>query len=61
MGIEKEIHELIIAYLRGDISTEEQVVLREWLARDRRHGELLEELKSKDVLRRDAVIMNNKL
>ena len=56
MGIEKEIHELIIAYLRGDISTEEQVVLREWLARDRRHGELLEELKSKDVLRRDAVI-----
>ena len=53
MKVIKDIHELILAYLRDDISEEEMSHLREWLAESERHQRLLEELRDKDTLQRE--------
>lgn len=53
MNVQKDIYELIVAYLRKDISEEEMNRLRDWLSENVRHQELLEELQDKDVLQED--------
>ena len=53
MKVTKDIHELILAYLREDISEEEMSRLRVWLDENERHQRLLEELWDKDVLQRE--------
>ena len=53
MKVTKDIHELILAYLREDISEEEMSRLRVWLDENERHQRLLEELRDKDVLQRE--------
>ena len=55
MKVTKDIHELILAYLREDISEEEMSRLRVWLDENERHQRLLEELWDKDVLQREIV------
>ena len=37
MDIQKEIYELIVAYLRGELSGEELDRLRGWMAIDEKH------------------------
>ena len=44
MKVTKDIHELILSYLREDISEEEMSRLRVWLDENERHQRLLEEL-----------------
>ena len=53
MKVTKDIHELILSYLREDISEEEMSRLRVWLDENERHQRLLEELRDKDVLQRE--------
>ena len=53
MKVTKDIHELILSYLREDISEEEMSRLRVWLDENERHQRLLEELWDKDVLQRE--------
>ena len=53
MKFTKDIHELILSYLREDISEEEMSRLRVWLDENERHQRLLEELRDKDVLQRE--------
>ena len=53
MKVTKDIHELILSYLREDISVEEMSRLRVWLDENERHQRLLEELRDKDVLQRE--------
>ena len=53
MKVTKDIHELILSYLREDISEEEMSRLRVWLDENGRHQRLLEELRDKDVLQRE--------
>ena len=53
MKVTKDIHELILSYLREDISEEEMSRLRVWLGENERHQRLLEELRDKDVLQRE--------
>ena len=53
MKVTKDIHELILAYLREDISEEKMSRLRVWLDENERHQRLLEELRDKDVLQRE--------
>ena len=48
--MEKEIHELLLAYLRDDISEEEMIRLQGWLDENERHRKLLDELRDKEVL-----------
>ena len=43
MKVTKDIHELILAYLREDISEEEMSRLRVWLDENERNQRLLEE------------------
>ena len=54
MDIQKEIYELIVAYLRGELSGEELDRLRGWMAIDEKHRRLVEELRDKKVLRDDV-------
>lgn len=54
MGEEKEIYELIVAYLREDISDEDMVILQEWLNQNEWHQKLLNELRDKAILRQDV-------
>ena len=49
----KEIYELLLAYLREDISEKEMIRLQGWLAENERHRKLMEELRDKEVLRRE--------
>ena len=49
MDIQKEIYELIVAYLRGELSGEELDRLRGWMAIDEKHRRLVEELRDKKV------------
>lgn len=49
--MEKEIHELLLAYLQDDISEEEMIRLQGWLDENERHRKLLDELRDKEVLR----------
>ena len=51
--MEKEIHELLLAYLRDDISEEEMIRLQGWLDENERHRKLLDELRDKEVLRQE--------
>lgn len=51
--MEKEMYELILAYLREDISGEELIRLQEWLTENERHRKLLEELRNKGVLQQE--------
>ena len=51
--MEKEIHELLLAYLRDDISEEEMIRLQEWLDENERHRELLDELRDNEVLQQE--------
>ena len=51
--MEKEIHELLLAYLRDDISEEEMIRLQGWLDENERHRELLDELRDKEVLQQE--------
>ena len=53
MKIEKEIHELLLAYLRDDISEEEMIRLQGWLDENERHRKLLDELRDKEVLQQE--------
>ncbi len=53
MRVEKEMYELILAYLREDISGEELIRLQEWLTENERHRKLLEELRNKGVLQQE--------
>ena len=53
MKVTKDIHELILSYLREDISEEVMSRLRVWLDENERHQRLLEELRDKDVLQRE--------
>ena len=53
MKVTKDIHELILSYLREDISEEEMSRLRVWLDENERHQRLVEELRDKDVLQRE--------
>ena len=53
MKVTKDIHELILSYLREDISEEEMSRRRVWLDENERHQRLLEELRDKDVLQRE--------
>ena len=51
--MEKEIHELLLAYLRDDISEEEMIRLQGWLDENERHRKLLDELRDKEVLQQE--------
>lgn len=51
--MEKEIHELLLAYLQDDISEEEMIRLQGWLDENERHRKLLDELRDKEVLRQE--------
>ena len=51
--MEKEIHELLLAYLRDDISEEEMIRLQRWLDENERHRKLLDELRDKEVLQQE--------
>lgn len=51
--MEKEIHELLLAYLRDDISEEEMIRLQGWLDENERHQKLLDELRDKEVLQQE--------
>ena len=51
--MEKEIHELLLAYLQDDISEEEMIRLQGWLEENERHRKLLDELRDKEVLRQE--------
>ena len=51
--MEKEIHELLLAYLRDDISEEEMIRLQGWLDENERHRKLLDELRNKEVLQQE--------
>ena len=51
--MEKEIHELLLAYLRDDISEEEMIRLQGWLHENERHRKLLDELRDKEVLQQE--------
>ena len=51
--MEKEIHELLLAYLRDDISEEEMIRLQGWLDENERHRELLDEFRDKEVLQQE--------
>lgn len=53
MNVQKDIYELIVAYLRKDISEEEMNRLRDWLSESVRHRELLDELQDKNSLQRE--------
>ena len=53
MKVTKDIHELILSYLREDISEEEMSRLRVWLDENERHQRVLEELRDKDVFQRE--------
>ena len=53
MKMGKEIYELLLAYLREDISEKEMIRLQGWLAENERHRKLMEELRDKEVLRRE--------
>ena len=53
MKMEKEIHELLLAYLQDDISEEEMIRLQGWLDENERHRKLLDELRDKEVLRQE--------
>ena len=53
MKMGKEIYELLLAYLRKDISEKEMIRLQGWLAENERHRKLMEELRDKEVLRRE--------
>ncbi|AZS29655.1 FecR family protein [Butyricimonas faecalis] len=53
MKMEKEIHELLLAYLRDDISEEEMIRLQGWLDENERHRKLLDELRDKEVLQQE--------
>lgn len=53
MKMGKEIYELLLAYLREDISAKEMIRLQGWLAENERHRKLMEELRDKEVLRRE--------
>ena len=53
--MEKEIHELLLAYLRDDISEEEMIRLQGWLDENERHRKLLDELRDKEVLQQEIV------
>ena len=47
------IHELLLAYLRDDISEEEMIRLQGWLDENERHRKLLDELRDKEVLQQE--------
>ena len=47
MKMGKEIYELLLAYLREDISEKEMIRLQGWLAENERHRKLMEELRIK--------------
>lgn len=51
--MEKEIHELLLAYLQDDISEEEMIRLQGWLDENERHRKLLDELRDKEVLQQE--------
>ena len=51
--MEKEIHELLLAYLRDDISEEEMIRLQGGLDENERHRKLLDELRDKEVLQQE--------
>ena len=51
--MEKEIHELLLAYLQDDISEEEMIRLQGGLDENERHRKLLDELRDKEVLRQE--------
>ena len=51
--MEKEIPELLLAYLRDDISEEEMIRLQGWLDENERHRKLLDELRDKEVLQQE--------
>ena len=51
--MEKEIYELLLAYLQEDISEGEMIRLQGWLAENERHRKLLDELRDKEVLQRE--------
>lgn len=51
--MEKEIHELLLAYLQDDISEEEMIRLQGWLDENERHRKLLDEFRDKEVLRQE--------
>lgn len=51
--MEKEIHELLLAYLRDDISEEEMIRLQRWLDENERHRKLLDEFRDKEVLQQE--------
>ena len=51
--MEKEIHELLLAYLQDDISEEEMIRLQGWLDENERHRKLLDGLRDKEVLRQE--------
>ncbi|MCQ4872106.1 FecR family protein [Butyricimonas paravirosa] len=48
--MQKEIHELITAYLRNELSGKESDVLREWMEENENHRRLVEELRDKKVV-----------
>ena len=51
--MEKEIHELLLAYLQDEISEEEMIRLQGTLDENERHRKLLDELRDKEVLRQE--------
>lgn len=53
MNEEKEIYELIVAYLREDISDKDLVVLQKWLDQNEWHRKLVNELKDKSTLKQE--------
>lgn len=54
MKQQREIHDLIAAFLRDELSGEDLKVLREWMAENKHHHRLVEGLRDEKMLRDDV-------